>query len=312
MTVTADITPREIERIWDAHGLGSVRLVDIPRRGGVNSCFIINGELVVRFQLRDTERPRFRGEKAACDNLTGTGLPVPKAVILDESRSIVPYDFLITTRLPGEPVIDCWPRLTPDERKQTSFEAGLFQAQMHQITLDTFGDMHDHRGGKFGTWAAYLADYFERHVQMATDRAILDEATIFRLRRVFSRQRTMFESVRCPSMLHSDYHWENILQEDGRVTGIVDFEWALAGDPSFDCRTDENLEGMCPGSVEPLYAGYRSVRRLPPDHEARTYFYALLLNLESVAGWHDDPLPEWYQTERRNLFSRLDLLERCD
>jgi Ser/Thr protein kinase RdoA (MazF antagonist) len=110
-------------------------------------------------------------------------------------------------------------------------------------------------------------------------------------------------------LLHRDYHFENILQQEGKVTGIIDFEWAMSGDPVFDCRIDETLE-ECPGSVEPFYAGYASITPLTEHHRLKVDFCRLLLCLECVACWGRDPeAAGWMPEEYRRLFELLAALE---
>ena len=47
--------------------------------------------------------------------LTHSVDPVPQALVLDDSHVLLPYDYLITTRLPGETLASSWQRL-PAER----------------------------------------------------------------------------------------------------------------------------------------------------------------------------------------------------
>ena len=97
-----------------------------------------------------------------------------------------------------------------------------------------------------------------------------------------TRYRPLLETVTHGALVHSDYHRENILQAGGHVTGIIDFEWALAGDPAWDFIAEEKWEEMCPGSKEHVYAGYSHRRALAPDHATRVAIYQLLLHVETV------------------------------
>src|SRR5262249_34519190 len=140
-----------------------------------------------RFQTRNSDQPRLRGEKAAYDLLKPRGLPIPDAVVLDESRSIVPFDYLVTSRLPGAPVIDSWPALSPSQRHRIAIEAGTIHARIHETIVESFGDLCNASVCIFQTWNAYLSDYVERHVRMALDQRLLDRATICRLRQLIVR-----------------------------------------------------------------------------------------------------------------------------
>jgi fructosamine-3-kinase len=312
---SSDISRTQIEQIWEAHRLGPVRSVATPRRGGVNRCFIVNEELVVRFDIRNITHlggypaRRFENEKIAYETLRPSGVPVPEVVCLDETRALVPYDFLIATRLSGETAIDSWPALDEAGRRQLASEAGRWQAVIHGHTFARFGSLRAIAHGGFATWIAYLHDYHERYARQARDLGGVDGPTLARISGLLERHRTLLESVTTASLLHSDYHFENILQHQGHVTGIIDFEWAHTGDPAFDCRVDDNLGAMCPGSVEPFYQGYESVRRRHPKHALKARLYRLLLHLESVVDAIRQSDPAWCRREQEELLSLLTALE---
>jgi aminoglycoside phosphotransferase (APT) family kinase protein len=309
-TKTASISSEQIAAIWHAHGLGAVRTLAVPRRGCSNACFLVNESHLARFQITDIPRHKFRTERIAYDLLRDSDLPVPELLLLDETRTLVPQVFAITTRLPGETVYGCWPALDRRTREQLAFEAGRCQARLHQHTLPAFGGLSELAAGSFPTWKAYLEDSVARHVRQARQQELLDAAATTRIEHLLTRFESLMAAVTTASLLHRDYHFENILQRDGKITGIIDFEWAMAGDPAFDCRIDETL-AECSGSVEPFYAGYASLSPLSEQHRLKVDFYRLLLCLECIAGWGRDPAAaEWMPGEYRRLFELLPALER--
>src|SRR5438477_11302156 len=95
------ISSEQIAVIWQAFELGAVETITVPRRGCSNACFVVNENRVVRFQVTELPLHKFRTEKTAYDLLRGHELPVPEELALDESRKLLPYVFLITTRPPG-------------------------------------------------------------------------------------------------------------------------------------------------------------------------------------------------------------------
>src|SRR5947208_3482981 len=129
------ISREQIAAIWQAYELGAVQTITVPRRGCSNACFLVNEDRVARFQVTALPLHKFRTEKTAYDLLRASELPVPEVLVLDESRTLLPYAFLITTRLPGETVYDSWNGLDGRTREQIAFDAGRYQALLHQHTL---------------------------------------------------------------------------------------------------------------------------------------------------------------------------------
>src|SRR5437660_10868338 len=117
------ISSEQIAAIWQAYELGAVQTLAVPRRGCSSACFLVNENRVVRFQVTELPQHKFRTEKIAYDLLRAGPLPVPEVLVLDESRTLLPYAFLITTRLPGETVYDRWNGLGVKTCEQLAFES---------------------------------------------------------------------------------------------------------------------------------------------------------------------------------------------
>jgi aminoglycoside phosphotransferase (APT) family kinase protein len=303
------INPEQIAALWQALGLGPVETLTVPRRGCSNACFLVNETHVARFQVTEMPRHKFRTEKIAYDLMRASEIPVPEVLALDESRTLLPYAFLIATRLPGETVYDSWSALDGRTREQLAFEAGRYQALLHQNTLPAFGGPSQLAEAGFPTWYAFLEDHVARNVRQARQERLLDATTTTKIEHLLGRFQPLLAAVTTGCLVHRDYHFENILQQEGRVTGIIDFEWALSGDPAFDHRLDETL-AECPGSLEPFYAGYASLSPLPEHHRLKADFYRLLLCLECIAWWGRDPeAASWMPGEYRRLSELLAALE---
>jgi hypothetical protein len=74
------------------------------------------------------------------------------------------------------------------------------------------------------------------------------------------------------------------LQLDGRLSAVLDFDWASSGDPSWDFRIDDSIESEVPGSRKAFYAGYTSRRALPDGHWERVSLYRIGLYLDLLEG----------------------------
>jgi aminoglycoside phosphotransferase (APT) family kinase protein len=83
-------------------------------------------------------------------------------------------------------------------------------------------------------------------------------------------------------LVHSDFHYENLLQQNGQLSGLLDFEWAFAGDPAADFATAPTRAAMLPGSETTFVAGYQSVRPFDAEHSYRATLYRLFIWLEGA------------------------------
>jgi aminoglycoside phosphotransferase (APT) family kinase protein len=275
------VTEETIRAIWSEDQLG--RVTDISRlQGGVrNLSFVVSHAFVLRFNTQDPSSANFRNERLAYEILARESLPVPRVLIIDDSHKIAPCDFSVTTRLPGRPLARSWQFLSKEQLRKLIFEIGGSLAQIHACTFPAFGKLHalDHK-----SWADYVYDHIERSLQQAREMKLLDkdlQSPIEGLRAMHD-----FAEVTALALIHCDFHYENILHRNGQLSGILDFEWALAGDPAYDFMIPVVRERMVPESEPVLMAGYQSLPPFSPGYDRRVFWYRLFLQLEEAVNYH--------------------------
>ena len=140
---TFQIDDTAFSRIWAAEGLGTVCSTDWAGKGVNNPAFVINDSHVLRFDgLINRGLSRFHGEQVAYNHLRQAGIPCPQVIVVDDSKSLVPYDYMIMTKMDGTPLLDSWPDLTPIQQEQVANEAGRLLARIHAIKLPQFGRLY--------------------------------------------------------------------------------------------------------------------------------------------------------------------------
>jgi aminoglycoside phosphotransferase (APT) family kinase protein len=96
------------------------------------------------------------------------------------------------------------------------------------------------------------------------------EAQAFR--ELYLQYRPVFDRPVASSLLHMDVWAQNILVDrEGNVTGLVDFDRALWGDVEIEFAVLD----YCGISEPPFWAGYGSERDMSPDALVRQRFYLL-------------------------------------
>jgi fructosamine-3-kinase len=92
------------------------------------------------------------------------------------------------------------------------------------------------------------------------------------MRTLFERFRDRFERPVAPCLLHMDVWSQNILVDrDGNVTGLVDFDRALWGDVEIEFAVLD----YCGISEPPFWEGYGLSRDESPEARVRRLFYLL-------------------------------------
>lgn len=120
--------------------------------------------------------------------------------------------------------------------KDIEREVEQIVARINQIPLNGYGWIvrrEKTAGGRYKTWQAFLAHEFALWTK-GIARAEGNAALTKKLKRYFAE---VFSGLTLehPSLVHGDLtNPSNILVLDGKVSGLVDWEWSLAGDPAWE------------------------------------------------------------------------------
>ncbi|WP_053372510.1 phosphotransferase family protein [Paenibacillus sp. FJAT-27812] len=158
-------------------------------------------------------------------------LPVPAVYAHDNSESIVDCEYFIMEMLEGEPYNKVKDQLTEEQRNQIDYQLGVYNRQLNEIRGERFGLYAASDGSADSTWResfhqlllGVLADGEREGVQLPADYDSIRNEVALRL--------DVLDEVTEPRLVHWDLWDGNVFIKDGAVSGIIDFERALWGDP---------------------------------------------------------------------------------
>ena len=159
----------------------------------------------------------------------------------------------------------------------TAKASGRLLAKLHLIPTEGLGYFQKDGFEKvpFENWWSYRRDM----ILGAWTRAIenrVDAKILKRVHTIFSRYYDSFdESSDC--YIHCDYRFGNILAENGKITGLIDFESSRTGDPAYDFIKIHETIGNHPDLWGNFLKGYAELRPLP-DLDKTIPYYELDLN----------------------------------
>lgn len=283
-----------LQRIWEAQGLGTVQSVVTPKRGVINACRIVNDTHVIRFDRLDYEDviSRYKGEQIIYEQLRDTDVPVPEVIALDLSKTLAPYAYIILSKMGGTPLIDDWDSLSVEQRAQVGNSLGRYLTIIHEHKFDGFGSLCNLN---LSSWGEFISNFVN---DMGIDLAatgILSTPVVEKIKSIIEKHRPLYEIGMEGWLIHTDFQFSNVLQKDGVITAILDFEFALAGDPVWDFRLEDRWEDECIGCRDFIYAGYSGI--LNPDHNLRVRLYKLLQYMDELYFLRIDQ-PDLEQFER--------------
>ena len=263
--------------LFERNALPAPRSVVQDDEGWVNPCFFVDG-VVVRFNARDPHEPKHARERAALELAREAGLPAPAVVALDDSLEAAPFSALITERLPGRSLELSWSEVPESRRDELAEETGRLLARLHEIELERFGELPGVDGPREETWRACVARHFDVTLSEALEAGAFDEAECARFQALFEREAPNLDAIAGARLVHRDFHYSNLLHEGGRLTGVLDFEWALAGDPEADLLNANAIAQVSERAKERWLAAYRELRPEGEGDARRRRLYQSLYN----------------------------------
>ena len=111
---------------------------------------------------------------------------------------------------------------------------------IHQLSLPTYviGHYQDALRDWRGTWLDGHDTYMRQLLARVRSRALTaDQADLVReAEAYFAANRAALTYSVGPRFAHGDLHLYNVLADEGRITGVIDWEWAYGGgtEPDFD------------------------------------------------------------------------------
>lgn len=146
---------------------------------------------------------------------------------------------LVLSRLDGALLVDVLKRVGEEEALALQRQTGRLLRRIHQVPMPAFGHLGDRAEptDSFATNGRSMAWRFEEKLRLFRDLGGSAE-TAGQVERRFAAGSWALHAQPRAALCHNDCHDGNLfaVQDGGRwrVTGIVDFEDALAGDPLLD------------------------------------------------------------------------------
>jgi fructosamine-3-kinase len=291
---------------------GSLRFVPIAT-GKHNSSFWVVAEphrWVLRIAPPDStgllfyERQMMRQEpllhKLICSRTT---IPIAQIIAVDFSRNHFERDYVLMTALPGVPLSNA-SYLSFEQQQQALYQTGTYLHQLHHLTpsdclgIDGYGYIGSHHPMEpQSTWAEAFRIMWNLLLDDVVASGCYTESDRQWMSNLLDRHIAIFDDRAPPRLLHMDVWSQNILVDPlGNVTGLIDFDRALWGDPEIEFAVLD----YCGISEPSFWQGYGRERKQSNTAKIRQQFY-LLYEIQKYM-----PISMWRrQDEQRGLSFKL-------
>lgn len=237
-----------------------------------------------------------------------TSVPAPEVYYYDQRHTLLDSDYYLMAFVPGEAYHKLREQYNEEQRTSIDAAIGAYLAQINRLQGTYFGYMAL-PGQRFSTWRQAFLGMFDDLLADGRDRQVALPVDDAALRRAVEAVAPVLDEVQTPQLVHWDLWDGNIFVDppSGRITGIIDFERALWGDPlmEFQYRTLE---------VAPAFRlGYgRSLLDSPTAVARRTlynlYLYLIMIIECAYRAYETDDQEQWARQQLLADLARLKTL----
>ncbi|MFI2754011.1 phosphotransferase family protein [Cellulomonas sp. P22] len=242
-------------------------------------------------------------------------LLMPRVLLTDLTRNVLPSDVVVVTHLDGTPLVDLG-ELDEGTTRTVERDLGAFMARLHTVHGTRFGYPNEATGLHAATWPEAFG---------AMAGALLDDAAAWgtelpaaRVRAALHRHAAALAEVRTPVLVHTDLWAGNLFVEPatGELVGVIDTERAVWGDPLLELAgADQMGRGPVPAALLDGYTSAGGSFALgTPAGDARLWLYRMYMSLVLTVeiaprGYTGDWLVGHRAAAWANLHAALDALD---
>lgn len=221
----------KINKLFLNAGLEKIETVEELKHGKWGNKFLVNKQYIVK--LNSKAEDIFEKEIFVLNRFQN--LPVPKLVKYDNSRKLIPEEYIIERKIKGLNLSSLWLQINKKQKESIFKQLILILKTFHKIKFDFYGDIVSNN--KFKNWSGFLDLRYNTNKELAKKVNVLSKHEFELIDNFYKENKKYLDKPRIPPCFcHCDIHFNNILANNGNVSGILDFDLSCAA--PFDYEFD--------------------------------------------------------------------------
>ena len=219
-----------------------------------------------------------------------TDIKVAEIYAYDTTKTLCEGDYFFMECMEGVNWISVYDRLGEETNSKLRREVGALQKNLSVISNDKFGLLGDERH-QFDRLFDFVYFLIHNVLHDAEKRKVVIGVPANKILAALEKDKSVFEEIKTATLVHWDMWEGNVFVKDGAITGIIDWERAMWGEPYMDepfrhhKRNKDLLEGF-------------GICNLSKAEMRRIYWYDILLYLTMMTEvtyreYEDDGQYKW-------------------
>lgn len=176
-------------------------------------------------------------------------VPAPHVLFYDSSKKIVNSEYFFMEFMPGKLFSKVCGKMPVSKQSEIYTQAGIYAYKINSVTSDYFGSLSIPQK-QYKTWGGAFISMIGELLRDADENGVVLPVSAHRIKRRMEEEAGLLDTVKKPALLHKDLWIGNMLVDtvNAEITGIIDFERAIFGDPLLEpvcAQLDENENFIC-------------------------------------------------------------------
>lgn len=249
--------------------------------GNVNSVrvgLLTSGrEVIIRCHPKGVRNGYFHVEAAAAHRAKQAGLPGFDTLAVHDYAGKDDFAFHVVECLPGT-AIKKWLEQNPEDEAELVSKIGQMMARLHQVGVEGFGPFDNEIAkqgrlkGLYATQGEALRAALPFNLDAMQQLKVISESQAIKIAKLFEDSNTLHADVR-PVLVHNDFADWNLLTDGKDVTGILDWDECVGGDPAMDIACWSTF--FEPERMQAFLDGYRQITETPANFDEKFELFRL-------------------------------------
>lgn len=231
-----------------------------------------------------------------------SNVKVAEVFYYDNSKTLCDSEYFFMEALEGQSWISVIDSLRDEDNADLSCNVGVIQKELSGITGEKFGIVGD-ADNQFDSLFDFVYYLILNVLTDAGKRDVIIGVPNNEILGKLQADKKYFDTVKIPSLVHWDMWEGNIFVKDNKVSGIIDWERAMWGEPFMDDRFREHSR------KEDFLRGF-GIEKLSEAEMRRIHWYDILLYLTMMTEatyreYEDDGQYQWAKAMFDKVFSEM-------
>ncbi len=224
----ASIEPLDLDAQTNLGNVNSVRV----------STLISGKEVVIRCHPKGVRNGYFHAEATAAHLAKEAGLPSYDTFAVHDYEGGNDFAFHVLEKLSGT-AIKKWLEANPDDEATLLPQIGKMMARLHQIKVDGFGAFDNERAkngelvGLHETFGQAVRAGLPFNLDVLKQQSVLTDEQVAAIGELFADSNPLLD-VPQAVLVHNDFADWNLLTDGKDVSGVLDWDECVVGDPVSD------------------------------------------------------------------------------